>query len=303
MTKLCLGTVQFGMRYGINNVLGRQPTWEESFEMLDLAIENGIKVIDTARAYGEAELILGKYFKKKKSSHKIAVISKLRPNVIGDNNKIKQVVFQECKNTLHRLRIEQLDGYLLHTPEYIYEEEIVDALTSLKKDQLVKNIGVSIYNIKEGEKAIDTGVIDYIQLPYSVLDQRAAKSGFIEKANNKGITIFARSTFLQGVFMMKQEHIPDYLKHSLEYINIFNELTIKYEIDRVSALLQFVKQEKGVDFLVFGVETKEQLLENIVCFREESVPQEFINEIKEKINNVEESVILPSLWSNGKKAE
>ena len=51
MAKLCLGTVQFGMKYGINNQIGRQPTWEESFEMLDYALDNGIDTIDTACAW------------------------------------------------------------------------------------------------------------------------------------------------------------------------------------------------------------------------------------------------------------
>ena len=52
MSELCLGTVQFGMKYGINNQLGRQPYWEESFSMLDYALGNGISVIYTAAAYG-----------------------------------------------------------------------------------------------------------------------------------------------------------------------------------------------------------------------------------------------------------
>ena len=66
MAKLCLGTVQFGMNYGVNNQIGRQPTWQESFEMLDYALENGIDTIDTARAYGDAEIVLGEYFKNRK---------------------------------------------------------------------------------------------------------------------------------------------------------------------------------------------------------------------------------------------
>ena len=51
VSELCLGTVQFGMKYGINNKTG-QPSEEACFEMMDLAISRGIQVIDTARAYG-----------------------------------------------------------------------------------------------------------------------------------------------------------------------------------------------------------------------------------------------------------
>ena len=53
MADLCLGTVQFGMKYGINNRQG-QPSMNDSVEMIKYAVDNGIKYIDTARAYGDA---------------------------------------------------------------------------------------------------------------------------------------------------------------------------------------------------------------------------------------------------------
>ena len=117
MAKLCLGTVQFGMNYGVNNQIGRQPTWQESFEMLDYAFENGIDTIDTARAYGDAEIVLGEYFKNRKDKKKyVKVISKLRPNVIEQGSDIRNVVIEECKNTLLRLNLEKLNGYCCTHP-------------------------------------------------------------------------------------------------------------------------------------------------------------------------------------------
>lgn len=303
MSSLCLGTVQFGMKYGINNTLG-QPSWEKSFEMLDTAIDKGINVIDTARAYGEAEEILGRYFKTRKNQNKVKVISKLRPNVINDGEKdVSGVVKRELEDSFNRLNLDSLDGYLLHTPEYIYNEDILNALLKVKADKLVSNIGVSIYDIAEGEQAIKTGIVDYIQLPYSILDQRGAKTHFIERAKKAGITIYARSAFLQGLFMMSKDRIPEYLKDVVPYLNTFEGLLEKYNIGRIEALINFVKQESGVDYLVFGVDTNEQLLEDIEVFNNTQVPEEFINEVKSKFNDIEKSIIFPSLWSNGKKAE
>ena len=86
LSKLCLGTVQFGMKYGINNQLGRQPTMDESFSMLDYAISNGIGVIDTAAAYGEAEELLGSYLKKRQCKQEVKIISKLKPNIIDNGS-------------------------------------------------------------------------------------------------------------------------------------------------------------------------------------------------------------------------
>ena len=302
--KMCLGTVQFGMKYGINNTLG-QPSKEQVFEMLDAAIDNGIDVIDTARAYGDAEILLGEYFSEynKEAVKHVSIISKLRPNSVEVGDNACDTVFSECESSLKRLCVDKLDGYLLHTPEYIYREDILDALIKLRDRGYVKNIGVSIYGIPEGDAAISAGVVDYIQLPYSVLDQRGTKTGFLKRAKEAGITIFTRSAFLQGLFMMDHNRIPDHLQNAVTYLDEFEEIISKYGVDRVTALLHFVKNVDDIDYLVWGVDTKEQLLDDIKCFHENVVPKEMLDDIRVKIDRVDESIIIPSLWSGGRKAE
>ena len=303
MAELCLGTVQFGMKYGVNNQIGRQPTWQESFDMLTYAFENGINIIDTAAAYGEAETILGAYNRECGKLKDVKVISKLRPNVIDKTEKdIFGVVKGELEISLKRMELNKIDGYLLHTPEYIYNSDIVEAMIRIKHEGMIDNIGVSIYDIKEGYAAIETGVIDYIQLPYSILDQRGIKSGFIEDAKAHGIKIYTRSAFLQGLFMMDKDEIPDHLKKSVPYLDTMNAIIEKYNVDKVAAIMSFVKYETNIDYLVFGVEKKEQLIQDMGKY-EENIPQECIMELKEYIDNVDNSIIFPSLWSNGRKAE
>lgn len=303
MAKLCLGTVQFGMEYGINNTLG-QPSEEDVFEMLDTAIENGIHVIDTARAYGTAEIILGRYFEARKNADSIKLISKLRPNIIEENEAdICGAVRRECEETLGRLHVKQVNGYLLHTPEYIYQPQIIEALRALKEEKLVEHIGVSIYELREGYAALKMGGIDYIQLPYSVLDQRGMQEGFIQEAKKAGVTVFTRSAFLQGLFMMEKEKIPKHLNHAIPYMVRFEKLLDKYGVNKLDALMHFVLQEKEIDYLVFGVDTREQLLQDIGVCQGNGIPKELIGELKEAFVDIEKSIIFPSLWSNGKKAE
>lgn len=302
MSKLCLGTVQFGMKYGVNNVIGRKPSRRESFEMLDYALTHGIDTIDTARAYGDAEILLGEYFRNRRNMAGIKIISKLCPNIIEKGEKdIAGVMRREIEESLDRMCVSALDGYLLHTPEYIYNTEIQKALCSLKEQNYAKNIGVSIYNIEDGYAAIKTGIVNYIQLPYSILDQRGIKTGFIQEAKRSGITIFTRSAFLQGLFMMPDDKIPDYLQQACPYLNILDKIFGKYKVDRVSAILAFVTYEKDIDYLVFGVEKKEQLRENIMKAGGGDVPDECILELKEQIGDIEQSIIFPSLWADGRR--
>ncbi len=300
MPELCLGTVQFGMKYGINNQIGRQPTREESFEMMDYALEHGIHTIDTAAAYGEAELILGSYLKSHAKGKNVKVISKLRPNVLRAGESPERIILQECKESLRRLSVEQLDGYLLHTPEYIYNEEVMESLVMLKREGYVNNIGVSIYDLKEGYAAVESGVVDYIQLPYSILDQRGIKEGFIAAAKKAGIKIFTRSAFLQGLFMVEHDLIPEHLQKAVPYLENMENILKEYEADKISAILQFVKFEKEIDYLVFGVERKEQLEEDLRKASQTDVPVECIQRLKKEINNVEQAVIFPSLWAKKK---
>lgn len=303
MAELCLGTVQFGMEYGINNVLG-QPSWKESFHMLDIAIENGIKVFDTASAYGEAEEILGHYIKERNLEDKIQVISKLSPNLINkDENNIEGIIRQELESSLSRLNLSQLNGYLLHTPEYIYNQQILKALLKFKEENLIQNLGVSIYDMEHGEEAIRTGVVNYIQLPYSIFDQRGIKTGFIKRAKQHGITIFARSAFLQGLFMMAHNKIPDYLNSAIIYLEIFEKLLQKYSISKVEAIIKFVVQEQEIDYFVFGVDTEKQLIEDINLYENKRDISEFIKEAKKEFCGMDKNIILPSLWSNGKKVQ
>lgn len=299
--ELCLGTVQFGMKYGINNTLGK-PSLQQSFEMLDTALDSGIKIIDTARAYGDAEEILGKYFKLNPHWKNISVISKLAPNIIDpDEEDVYGKIEKACLDSLERIGIEQLDGYLLHTPEYIYNREIVQSLVKLKEKGYVKNIGVSIYGISEGSAAIESGVVDYIQLPYSVLDQRGIKTGFISDAKKAGIKILTRSAFLQGLFFMPKERIPDNLKKVNPYLDTINRILDKYNVSLAEMLINFVSYEKNIDYFVFGVDTKEQLLEDIKIFSDKKINEELIRELKASINDIDEGIIFPSLWSGGKK--
>ena len=302
MAELCLGTVQFGMNYGINNSLG-QPTEEKVFEMLDTAIENGIHAIDTAHAYGKAEELLGRYFGARKHVDSLRIISKLScSNVIEENREdAYSIVRKELEDTLERLHVQCLDGYLLHSPQDIYNSDIVNALNRLKAEKLINHAGISIYDLQEGYAALRTEGFDYVQLPYSVMDQRGTQEGFIQKAKSVGATVFTRSAFLQGLFMMDRKCIPEYLKHALPYLERFDELLNEYSADKMDVLIHFVTNEQKIDYLVFGVDSNEQLLQYINIYQNHSIPEELVKELKETFVNIDKNIIFPSLWAGSQK--
>lgn len=295
--QLCLGTVQQGMAYGINNPYGK-PSRETSLQIFHEAVQKGITTFDTAQAYGDAEELLGEYLRTYGNAKEIKVISKLQPNILDHQTDFYDVMRRECEGSLQRLGIQQLDGYLFHTPGYIRDSDAVRALERLKEEKLVQNIGVSIYDIEDGDFAIRTGVVDYIQLPLSVFDQRGLTSGFIKRAKGAGITIFTRSMFLQGLYFRQEDALPDKVKQAKPILHKFNKLLEHDQWNREEVLIEFVKMCDGIDYIVFGVDHVEQLLQDVSIFQKNSyLPQEIYDQLRTEFREVSDSVIIPSLWA------
>jgi len=298
INKLTLGTVQFGLDYGINN-FGGKPERNQSLKMLDFAYEKGIRVFDTANAYGDAEEILGEFIESRHLSDKIKIISKLRPNIIADSKSEMtpdDVIFENLTTSLKKLKRNYVDGYLFHTPAYIRNEELVSSLVKLKKQGLVKNIGVSIYEEEDALYAAGLKEVDYIQVPYSIFDQRLDKTSFFQLAKKNGKTVFARSAFLQGLFFMPEEKIPPHLQNAKNYFKKLDNIILKYNLSRQQIALLFSLKNENIDYVVFGVDNVKQLEEDIHLAEKNIDCKQCIDDLKNEFVNIEKNIIFPSLW-------
>lgn len=294
--KLTLGTVQFGMDYGINNPNGKPPL-KKSLEMLDYAWTKGIKIFDTAYNYGEAEEILSEFVKTRNLGSEIKIITKLKPNILSETSgKTAEIVENNLKESLKRLSRNYVDGYLFHTPSYIYNDRAVGAMIDLKKKGLTKNIGVSIYEAEDAVYAAGIKEFDYIQVPYSIFDQRVDRTDFFEIAKKNNITVFARSAFLQGLFFMPEDRIPPFFEIAKPYFKKLDEIISKYNISRQQAALLFSLKNESIDYVVFGADNLNQLKEDIEIAQENIDCEDCIKELKDNFIDVEKSIIFPSLW-------
>ena len=71
-SKLILGTVQFGLNYGINNTIGKMSE-DKVFELLETAYDLGIRTLDTAEAYGNAHSVISNFHKQSKKRFNIII--------------------------------------------------------------------------------------------------------------------------------------------------------------------------------------------------------------------------------------
>lgn len=295
--KYCLGTVQFGMNYGIQE--NGQPQKEKIYQMLTYAIQHGISCFDTASAYGEAENILGGYVKAfSDQNHKIQLVSKLHPDAFSryPASTWSKIAEKNAKESLKKLGVTKFAAYLFHNAAYIYNADAVSALSIVAEKGLADTIGVSVYTPDEAMKALTYSQVGAIQVPYNVFDRRLDKCGFFEKAKEKGVTIFARSSLLQGLILLEPNNLPDKVQFAHDYLVSFLNICKEFDIPVLNAAIGYVTQKESIDYVVFGADNLSQL-EEYISLEEKKIPEDIIREIDFVFDNVEEKLLNPSLWN------
>lgn len=260
MSKIALGTVQFGMNYGISNTTG-QVTSGEIEKILDYCKKNGIDTLDTAQGYGESEKVLSQF---DLSSFKI--ITKL----IGD---------ARLETSLENLKLQKVYALMFHR-ENECNDESWKLFESYKTQGLVKKIGVSVYTPSTLEKLIEKYPIEIVQFPMNILDQSFVP--LLPKLKAKNIEIHTRSTFLQGLLLMDQ--IP-------EYFNPVKEKIVSIPKPRLEHTLNFGKQQKDVDKMVLGVTRLQDLQEIVEAYSKDMPKTDYSQYVI-----TDEKYINPSMW-------
>ena len=292
---LCLGTAQFGMNYGIQR--SGQPTLSDALDMLDIAIQNGIDAFDTAASYGTAEEIIGEYLKKHPNSRaRVELFSKPPASIVDGvpQEKHATAIKESLLKSLCKLKTDYLDGYILHNPSHIFCESVVESLVQMKNEGIVKMVGVSIYTPDEAKAGIDRG-LDLLQIPYSVFDQRFAEQGMLSFADSRGVNLYARSAFTQGLLLMRDNDIPSKLEKAQPLVRRYTRLCEDFGFSRLHFAIAFVGRQQSIKRLVFGVDNKEQLIE-IINANREHIPEESLKEAERQFAGLDEEIIMPSKW-------
>jgi len=250
--KIVLGTVQFGIDYGINNISGKvHPT--EVCSILDLANRSGIKILDTSYAYGESELVLGKCLNDKLLNFKI--ISKF-----PQCTKSVDEIFEE---TLIRLKTSHLYGYLVHHFNFYLEHpEIWESFKKLKDKGQVEKIGFSIYSSLELEYLLEHNIqFDLIQFPYNIFDRQFDPYLGILKKNN--VEVHTRSVFLQGLFFKDVDALSERLLPLKPYLALIHSYCDKNTLSIEQLALNWVLSKPEIDGVLIGVDNIGQLTDDI----------------------------------------
>ena len=271
MPKICLGTVQFGMEYGITNDSG-QISKDEAKLILLKAHSNNIEFIDTAQSYGNSEKIIGETQPK---HNKFKIFSKISPKEKNYWNKRDVENWEEkFQLSLHLLKKKSLEALFVHRSKDLFRKDsqlLIDWLSSLKSRSLIKNIGVSVYS-KDELKYIPLEKIQMIQFPLSIFDQRFIQDGTLQFLKSKGIKLLARSIFLQGLLLKEAENWPKFINPKFA---LFHKKLQEYLLNENQSLLEaslgFALRKELIDFILIGISNLDELYEIIGVLQNESL--------------------------------
>ncbi|MBN1185619.1 MAG: aldo/keto reductase [Bacteroidales bacterium] len=283
--KIILGTTQFGLDYGINNEFG-MPSQEKVFEILIYAQNHGINFVDTADAYGNASKIIGKF--NARFPGKFLINSKF----IWDGVPLPL----QIAGSLAKLKINHLNVYFYHRyNDFIKFPSLQKELEILKKDGKITKIGLSVYNNDELKSAINSEIIDVIQFPFNLLDNRSKRGNLMKYGKDKGKELQVRSVFLQGLFFKTLNDIPTKLAPLIPYLFKINKLSKQSGISIETLALSYAIQQPEIDHVIIGVDNLAHLKKNL-----EIVGFNLHSDILDTINKIvvhETELLYPKNWN------
>ncbi len=292
VSKIILGTAQFGLNYGINNKAGK-PSESTVAEILDRALTHNIRLLDTAEAYGDSQEVIGRYHQT--AVERFEVITKfghLRTD-------LPTSLEARVDHDLQTLRVDHLYAYMFHSFhdfQQLYTHHR-GQLATLKRTTKIQRLGVSVYTNDELTSLLDIDDVDLIQIPFNLLDNISLRGELLKKAKDRGKEIHTRSAFLQGLFFMDTQNLPANLAPLAPALESIRRIAAAHATTPEKLALAYVLQQDSIDHVLIGVDNGAQLERNVVNLP--NLPITVLQEI-DQLNVPDISLLNPSTWKISK---
>lgn len=290
--RLVLGTAQWGMPYGIANP-GGPPSMAELRSMVDHAASAGVRVLDTARAYGESERRIGDM---RLAEAGWRIVTKLSPDVpfAGD---VVSATERSVAESLEALRTDRIDTLLLHRAEQkaMHGGQIWQTLQRLKAQGIIGTLGISARTVKEALDALLDDGVAAIQVASSLLDQRLRKAGFFDHPAARGKALFVRSVFLQGVVYMDPATLPVHLQGLSGVLRAISRWERANDVPESASHLLYARSLANA-FPVIGAETAGQLRKTVEALTLPPLTGPQLDALCDLVPDLPETILDPALW-------
>lgn len=284
VSKLCLGCMMFGGK--------TEP--EESYRIIDKALDSGINFLDTANVYsrGRSEEVTGEALSRNGKRNSIFLATKVHgkmadddPNMMGNS---RRHIVQQCDESLRRLKTDWIDLYQIHRPQSdIPIDETLRALDDLIRLGKIRYIGTSTFAAWQSVEALwaaEKLVLNRFvceQPPYNILDRRIERE-LLPMARTYGYAIIPWSPLAGGLLTGKYKRgkaapegsrfanvannprMASRLTDAVYDVNdALREIASAKNASVAQVSLAWAAQQPGVTSPIIGPRTMEQLEDNL----------------------------------------
>jgi aryl-alcohol dehydrogenase-like predicted oxidoreductase len=254
VSEVGFGTAPIGIR-DYNEVW--DPTLEQSVrccgEALNTALDLGINLIDTAPMYGEgvAEEIIARSISQRRSEY--ILTTKLTPPLEGWGHLSEKYIEKELKKSLGRLQTNYIDVYQLHGDTWsaaeasmVLDSEAMACLGDLKKNGVIRYIGVTSESPQSVVPFIKSGLFDVVQIKYNIIYQEAYHQ-VLPLTADLGIGVLVMRPLTSGIFSKTIEAFCD------------NKTVANLH----EAALKYVLSDARVNCAIVGMRRKTEVEQNV----------------------------------------
>jgi aryl-alcohol dehydrogenase-like predicted oxidoreductase len=297
VSRLALGTVELGLDYGFRNSAHyRKPEINDAIRIVNRCLELGINFIDTARAYGNSEEILGVALQGKRDEVILASKVAINEHDMANSSQLRSSIEHSIEASLRALRVDAIDVLQIHNaqPEILSNEVILYTLEDAQKAGKIRFLGASCVGEQSANAALELPQIRTMMLPFNILDREMLPDVF-SKMQSRGVGLLARSAFLRGVLTDNLATVPDALsavklaaaeaaKQCLTEAHGLSELALRY-------CLSF----DAVSTVVIGVRTLKELESNVRSAEKGALSPDCIYRLSTiQVNN--HDLVTPGTW-------
>lgn len=295
LSQLMLGTVQFGLKYGVANKVG-QPSYKEARDILACAFEGGVNCLDTAAGYGTSEEVIGKAAAELGIADQLVVVTKIvrMHENLSSAKASDEIIEESVIRSLKRLRLDVLPICLFHCED---NWQYVDSLLKLKDKGRVKHIGSSVMTPDAAFYVVHSGQADAVQIPTNLFDHRFTRGGFFEEASAKGVALFVRSIYMQGLVMLPENEILPELTDVIPIRRKLEALAHEAGISLSELAVRYVISLNGLTCALVGVDTIEQMRQNLDLFAKGPLDTSLMEAIRAVVSDFSDDILMPNRWS------
>ncbi len=302
VSELALGTVELGMAYGIPQP-GEAPVPDEAEAagILQGAVDAGVTLIDTARAYGLAEERIGRALGSRRQqivlASKFTLVGPDRALLHGGD--LRRHFWASLHTSLTALQTDYLDVYQVHAgsdPSILDDGVIVDLLSAAKAEGKVRLAGLSAYGVALPLAGLASGGFDVLQVAYNVLDRRMEAQVF-PQAQAQGVGVIVRSALLKGALTERGDHLPAHLAPLREASRAFRRVArdLPGRPTPVQAALRFCLAHPAVSAALIGVRSPAELDEALALTDLPDLPPAVIAQL-DALALTDEELLNPGVW-------